>query len=53
MTLEERLEARRKALTDLDRPIRELRHELHCAQAETCDLRDRLDDLETRIAQNR
>ena len=37
-------------MIDLDRQIRELRHELQCALAETCDLRDCLEALETRIA---
>ena len=53
MTLERLIAATRKAVTDLDRQIRELRLDLQCAQAENCDLRDRVDALETRIAQNR
>jgi hypothetical protein len=42
-----------KAVTDLDHQIREFRLELQCAQAENCDLRDRVDALETNIAQPR
>lgn len=47
-----RIAVRRAAQAIVDRQIRELRHKLQCARHETCDLRDRLDVLETRIAQN-
>ena len=53
MTLERLIAATRKAVTDLDRQLRELRHELQCAQAEICDLRDRLDALEMSVTDRR
>ena len=53
MTLERLIAATRKAVTDLDRQIRELRLDLQCAQAENCDLRDRLDALGASMTQNR
>ena len=52
MTLERLIAATRKAVTDLDRQLRELRHELQCAQAEICDLRDRLDALQAKSPPN-
>lgn len=49
MTLEKLREATKAAFTDLERQIRELRHELHNASAEIGDLRDRLDQAGPRL----
>lgn len=49
MTIEQLREATKAACTDLERRIRELRYELHTANAEIGDLRDRLDQVEPRL----